>query len=296
MSPAKRTKSTCSLERAVEHPLDRPQRSIGHQVGQTGRDLAQPAHRTLEMKVAGVNESQGRAGHICLLAHDAIAARLQRRAIAKHAGTGLQQPGSLPKREDRDYLDLPIIARDGRAGGPGTVPTPIVFQGRKMGNIERFKSLVVWPSTASPRFLGERVFDAAGLSGLCLRPLLRRPAVLRSAALATAAGLCRLRRSVRTKTGSAASAGVCPISSASAPSSASADLAPGDADVAQPALFVDRRSFGGHRAMMRQQSFFHADQVDVRKFESLGAVQRHQGDGVAGQLRFLVRLVVAIAQ
>ncbi len=36
--------------------------------------------------------------------------------------------------------------------------------------------------------------------------------------------------------------------------------------------------------MVRQDPFFHSDQVDMREFQPLGAVQRHQHDRVPPQL------------
>jgi hypothetical protein len=72
-----------------------------------------------------------------------------------------------------------------------------------------------------------------------------------------------------------------------------------DPDVAQPAFFVDRRTSVAivfDAAMVRQQSLLHADQVDLRKFQPLGAVQRHQGDRVARKLRILVALRLAAGE
>ena len=70
-----------------------------------------------------------------------------------------------------------------------------------------------------------------------------------------------------------------------------------DADVAQPAFLVDRRVvLRRERPLVRQDAFFHADQVHARKLQALRAVQRHQGDGVAGELRILFVAVVALAE
>ena len=73
-------------------------------------------------------------------------------------------------------------------------------------------------------------------------------------------------------------------------------LRPGDAHVAQPPLLVDGRAVGGHRAMVRQQPFFHAHHVDLGKLQPLGGVQRHQRHGVALQFRFLVAIVLVAGQ
>ncbi len=45
---------------------------------------------------------------------------------------------------------------------------------------------------------------------------------------------------------------------------------------------------------MRQQAFLQTDQIDVREFQSLGRVQGHQGNRVALQFFFLVRIVAVI--
>ena len=46
--------------------------------------------------------------------------------------------------------------------------------------------------------------------------------------------------------------------------------------------------------MMRQQPFFQSHEIDLRKLETLGAVQRHQGDGISGELRVFRIGVVAV--
>ena len=73
-------------------------------------------------------------------------------------------------------------------------------------------------------------------------------------------------------------------------------LGPRHAHVAEPALFVDCVSLGFERPLVRQDAFFHADQIDVRKLQPLGRVHRHQGDGVVLQLIFFVVAAVAGSQ
>ncbi len=48
--------------------------------------------------------------------------------------------------------------------------------------------------------------------------------------------------------------------------------------------------------MMRQDAFFHADHVDLWELQALGAVQRHQRDGVAAELVFFVIVEIAAGQ
>ncbi len=106
--------------------------------------------------------------------------------------------------------------------------------------------------------------------------------------------------SVRTGTGWAPSAAVCPISCGEGQRHCQAVFCSGHADIAQAAFFVDgvriAMLFGIDRFYVRQQSLFHADQINVRKLQSLGRVQRHQSHGVAIQLRFFVAGFVALAQ
>ena len=75
-----------------------------------------------------------------------------------------------------------------------------------------------------------------------------------------------------------------------------AALRAGDADVAEAAFFIDRRARLGDAAVVRQRALFHADHVDLAEFQALGGVKRHQGDGVAFELRFLVLVVFVAGQ
>ena len=64
----------------------------------------------------------------------------------------------------------------------------------------------------------------------------------------------------------------------------------GYGDVEEAALFVERAFHGGAR--VRQQSFLHSHEKDVRKFQPLTTVRGDEGDGVAGV--FFVRLAIGV--
>ena len=64
----------------------------------------------------------------------------------------------------------------------------------------------------------------------------------------------------------------------------------GDADVEQAALFVDRAF--GFRAVVRQDAFLQADEIDMVELEAFGRVHRDQGHAA---FRFDVVLFVLLA-
>ena len=69
-----------------------------------------------------------------------------------------------------------------------------------------------------------------------------------------------------------------------------------DADVTESSLLVDGRAIFIDAAMVRQDSFFHADHIDLWELQAFGAVQGHQRDGTATQLVLLVVVELAAGQ
>ena len=69
-----------------------------------------------------------------------------------------------------------------------------------------------------------------------------------------------------------------------------------DADVTEPALFVDRLVIQFQGSLVRQDSFLHADQIDTRKLQPLRAMERHQRNGVTLKLRIFIFTIVALVE
>jgi hypothetical protein len=68
------------------------------------------------------------------------------------------------------------------------------------------------------------------------------------------------------------------------------------ADVTEAAFFFDVVGIEGKAAVMRQDALFQANHIHVREFQALGRVQRHQDNGIFGELLFFFVAQILLAE